>query len=292
MTTEATSHLKLTPTEHGYYTQLYEYVTSKLDNQPVTEIPANTAAEFLRTSGLTIDDLKKIWRLSCVAPNKMTKSEFFTALKLVALRQQKLSYSIDNLKKESGLPEFTIGPKFDKDSIIASETQTPKESMSSSQQFKQYNFSISESTANNIEGYIDKKCKTAKKGILTKNEAQELFNTANLSEMQKGQLWRLCDIEKKGYLSRPQFIVCLYFVSQVKQGTPLPNELPHKIFEFIEKYEGTLEPMPSPVKKETKDTYAGLVNLLLKKCLDQQETIQTIDEKNKNILEDLDREVI
>lgn len=288
--TEASNHLKLSPKEEGYYTLLYDFVVLKMPEAPSKGIPAGHAADFLKSSNLTIDDLKKIWRLSCVAPDTMTRTEFFTALKLVALRQQNLSYSIDNLKKEVTLPEFTVGPKYTPSTTAYEEKTSPK-SLTQSGSKKVYNFSITESTASNIEAYIDNKCKTEKKGIINKREAQELFGAANLNDAQKAQLWTLCDIEKKNYLNRPQFIVCLYFVSQVKQGTPLPTELPHKLIEFIEKYEGILEPKPSPIRQEPKENYAGLVNLLLKKCLDQQESIQAIDEKNQNILSELDREV-
>lgn len=291
MTTEATNHLKLFTQEQTYFTALYTYVTSKLDDNTINGIPATHAAEFLKMSGLSIDDLKKIWRLSCIAPDVMARTEFFTALKLVALKQQNMSFSVDNLKKECRLPEFSVGPKptsIMTDSGLSGVINTHSQTF----QHKVYNFVITESTANNIEAYIDKKCKTEQKGVLNRREAQDLFSTANLNEIQKVHLWTLCDIEKKGYLNKPQFIVCLYFISQCKQGTPLPNELPHKLVEFIQRYEGVLEPSPSPIKREAKDSYAGLVNLLLKKCLDQQECIQTIDDKNKNILEDLDTEVI
>ena len=290
MTTEATNHLKLAPAEHKYYAQMFGYVTEKAGDDFGNILPAAVAAEFLKSSGLSIEDLKKIWRLSCVAPDSMNKSEFMTAMKLVALKQQGLSFSIENLKKECPLPQFTVGPK-PKNSPQESTEPKPTHPMTSSQQMRQFNFAISESTAKNIEAYIDNKCKTEQKGVLSKKEAQELFSAANLNDSQRSHLWSLCDTERKGYLLRPQFIVCLYFISQVKQGTPLPHELPHKLVEFIEKYEGTLEPMPSPLKKDPSDTYGGLVNLLLKKCLDQKDTIETINEKNKNILEDLDKEV-
>lgn len=73
--------VQLNNSERGYYSSLL----SQLDPQNCSKITGKTAVSFMKKSGLTIEQLKSIWRMSTNNPDTLYKEEFYLALRLIAL---------------------------------------------------------------------------------------------------------------------------------------------------------------------------------------------------------------
>merc|ERR1711981_864601 len=91
----------------GPYVQQYEVYYKKLDPDGKNEIGAMDAAGFLKKSGLTDEQLGKIWDLS--DPNGkgfLDKAGLFVACKMVALVQSDTPLTIDNARVQCPAPNF------------------------------------------------------------------------------------------------------------------------------------------------------------------------------------------
>ena len=91
---------------------LYNKIYNILDKRNQGTISSTLAAEFMRTSGLDAHILKKIWDIAVqTSRNNMNKEELFIALRLIALAQNNMSYSVENIEKNWPIPPL---PKFKK----------------------------------------------------------------------------------------------------------------------------------------------------------------------------------
>ena len=76
--------IKLSDQERGYYSNIFSQVNPDMK----TEVASNTIVQFLLTSGLDIQTLKRVWEISASTSNNyLIKEEFYVALRLVALIQ-------------------------------------------------------------------------------------------------------------------------------------------------------------------------------------------------------------
>lgn len=98
--------LKLTPQEETFYQQAWNYALSKNPNQHSEEIVSQVAAQILSLSGLPKDNLRTIWKMSTQQATFMSKSEFFMALKLIALKQNFIQMTTENVKLFTVLPKL------------------------------------------------------------------------------------------------------------------------------------------------------------------------------------------
>lgn len=67
----------------------------------------------------------------------------------------------------------------------------------------------------NMEKYIDK-AKLDTPGVISRAEAEELFKTARIDPLRGQHLWNMLDSTGAGVLTRPFFVVLLYFISRTK----------------------------------------------------------------------------
>ena len=101
--------INLNPSEEKYYHKLY----SSMPNRQLSgDLPAKTVVDFIKTSNLHKDLLKKFW-LSLNKPSNnpdshVSQSEFFRLLKMIALAQNNIDPSAQNIGNTSfqQLPVF------------------------------------------------------------------------------------------------------------------------------------------------------------------------------------------
>ena len=94
-------HIQLTKEEDILYNKLF----NTLDKNNKGIISSSIAADFMRKFGLDIHILKKIWDISAqTSRNNLNKEEFFIALRLIALAQNNMSYSAENIEKNWPIP--------------------------------------------------------------------------------------------------------------------------------------------------------------------------------------------
>ena len=98
--------VKLTKEEIIFYNNIY----NKLEKNEEGRIPSKIVANFMKTSGLDKNILKKIFLISCNSfLSPLDKEDMFVILRLIALAQNNLSFISENIKKNNPLPPL---PKF------------------------------------------------------------------------------------------------------------------------------------------------------------------------------------
>lgn len=91
--------------EHGFYSNML----AMADPQGENRVGGKDAVIFFKKSGLPVDKLKEIWKISAKTSNEfLTKEEFYVALRLIAYMQNGIradEHSIE-LNIEVDLPKF------------------------------------------------------------------------------------------------------------------------------------------------------------------------------------------
>ena len=91
-------HVQLTREENILYNKLY----NMLDNNNQGRLLAKPAANFMKKSGLDKATLKNIWLIAAQTDNtQMDKDEFFVALRLIALAQNNMPFSAENIERNN-----------------------------------------------------------------------------------------------------------------------------------------------------------------------------------------------
>ena len=98
--------VKLTKDEIIFYNNIY----NKLEKNEEGRIPSKIVINFMKTSGLDKNILKKIFLIACnFVDSQLDKEDLFVILRLIALAQNNLSFTAENIKKNDPLPPL---PKF------------------------------------------------------------------------------------------------------------------------------------------------------------------------------------
>ncbi len=296
MNNEIIKNMILSNKEKSYYEQLWAFAKKKDHKSEENILPGSLAAKLMDKSQLSRSQLKHIWKISCKNPDKIFKNEFFLAMKLIALKQKNLEINIHNINNPIAPPEL-------QGVLIDQRMQSSTPFFNQKQENKQhkpvgpnYHYNLKDSTINRIEHYIGNKCKTKTIGILKKNESRELFElAAKLTAEEQVLLWDLCDRGKKGYLIQGEFILALFFISLKKNRIPIPKILPVNLVKFLQNYKQSSSGIEKKNNREDRETYdhryGSLVNLMLKKLMDQEYKLDEYDKKNKELLRESEQDL-
>ena len=94
-------HVQLTPDEQNLFPRIY----NMLDNQNSGRIPGKPAANFMKKSNLDKNVLKQIWLIAAQKSNTfIEREEFYVALRLIALAQNNMPFSAQNIEMNSPIP--------------------------------------------------------------------------------------------------------------------------------------------------------------------------------------------
>ena len=95
-------NVKLTKEENILYNKIYNMLKN---NEGI--IASRSAANFMKTSGLDKNILKNIWLIaSQTSLTHIDKEELFVILRLIALAQNNIPFSAENIKKNEPLPPY------------------------------------------------------------------------------------------------------------------------------------------------------------------------------------------
>ena len=98
-------HVQLTNEENILYNKLYNI----LDNNNQGRILAKPVANFMKRSGPDKPTLKNIWLIAAQTSNtQMDKKEFFDALRLIALAQNNMPFSAENIIRNNPIPNLPV----------------------------------------------------------------------------------------------------------------------------------------------------------------------------------------
>ena len=100
--------MQLSPQERGFYSNML----SLADPLGYNKVGGKDAVNFFKKSGLPIDKLKTVWKMSArSSPEHLSREEFYVALRLIAYLQngKDATEQAIRINVPVSLPEFNIG---------------------------------------------------------------------------------------------------------------------------------------------------------------------------------------
>jgi len=232
------TYLTLNKEELNFYNEVFMRAKFNDSEKSPEVLSGAVASKLMLLSRLEKDDLSRIWKMSTKSGATISKQEFFLALKLIALLQNGLEISPQNLAR------FTFYPKLDDGSspIYKAPVNLPSTSSALNEPVTRpvhsefADLQISDENLKRIEAYIETKCRTKQKGVLARAESIELLKIGGFTPAESNQLWEAFDTDKKEVLNRGQLIALLFYISLRKNKQTVPFFVPPKIARFIREY--------------------------------------------------------
>jgi hypothetical protein len=199
-TPDVEAELSLTAEDLGIYAKLWGEVDT-----PGDVVTATVAVTFFQTSGLDKKILRSIWGLAdTLRPKgKLSKREFYTALKLMALAQAGKPVDVSALTLKVALPR--VGSAVN---IQASDSNVEAELALTADDLKIYQ---------TLWGEVD-----APGGFVAAGTAVRFFQTSGLDQKILRTIWGLSDtLLPKGKLSQREFYTALKLMSLAQADQPI-----------------------------------------------------------------------
>ncbi len=249
-------NVQLTREENMLYNKLY----NMLDNNNVGRILAKPAANFMKTSGLDKNTLKKIWLTAAVTSNtQIEKDEFFVALRLIALAQNNMPFSEENIERNSPippLPQFNLNMNSNNQNNIRNKNTSNNNNFqnqnnnnfNNNQNNNQYEnnnfnnnnnsnnqnsiFDISESEKINYKNIFDNQKEPNIERIKARN-AILVWKDNNADDQSIRIVANLINpLENKGFMNLKEFQVACHLIN-ISKKVQLPPKLPLSMINFL-----------------------------------------------------------
>ena len=245
-------NVQLTREENMLYNKLY----NMLDNNNVGRILAKPAANFMKTSGLDKNTLKKIWLTAAVTSNtQIEKDEFFVALRLIALAQNNMPFSEENIERNSPippLPQFNLNMNSNNQNNIRNKNtsnnnnfQNQNNNNFNNNQYENNNFNnnnnsnnqnsifdISESEKINYKNIFDNQKEPNIERIKARN-AILVWKDNNADDQSIRIVANLINpLENKGFMNLKEFQVACHLIN-ISKNVQLPQSLPMNLINFL-----------------------------------------------------------
>ncbi|OZJ03945.1 hypothetical protein BZG36_02926 [Bifiguratus adelaidae] len=211
----AVSSLQLNPREQLYYSELF----AAADSGKLGYLTGQAAVAFMSRSNLRQQQLAEIWQLADTdGRGVLDRTAFFRAMKLIAAAQSGWNISAQSLyAQDLPLPHIT---GFSQSPILAqasqrNELQSNAAPLGPTEADKQ-KFIALFNQANPVNG------------ILPGDKLKDILLRSRLPNEQLGQIWNLADVRRSGSFNQDEFIIAMYFVQGLMDGTikTLPATLP------------------------------------------------------------------
>ena len=262
----------LTPEEGKYFSKIFNI----LDYEKVGKISSDSAAYFMRNSGLNTKLLKEIY-LSTSHKDKyfIERNEFFIILRLIALAQNNIPFTQESLENNNPIPPFPKFNFFQKENLI--EKSNPFEI---TKEIEDKYLSIFSTKKDTKADYISKL-----RTILILHQINPKINSENIIKS-------LQPLKLNGYLDSKEFIVAcyLFFLSEIIK---MPIKLPQYLLNYLGR-NSEIKTIKNDMKE--KHFYYDVYNINVNKNSnhtknDSQNNVrnnsfnnkQNIKEENKNI---------
>ena len=234
-------HVQLTPDENRLFNQLY----NMLDNNNQGILMAKPVANFMKTSGLEKNILKNIWLIAAQnSNNQMDKEEFFVALRLIALAQNNMPFSAENIERNSPippLPSFNININNNQNNYANRNTQDNFNNSNQNNQNNNINFSgnnqnsifdISESEKINYKNIFDNQ-KEPNMERITAHNAILVWKDNNADDQAIRNVAQIIKpLENKGFMNLKEFQVACHLIN-ISKKVQLPPKLPLSLINFL-----------------------------------------------------------
>lgn len=231
--------------------KFYGSIFKTLDPKGTGLISGLAAKPLLEASGLPLNVLGEVWNLSDAENTGfLNQFGFCVAMRLIAHAQQGDEVSIKNANLLAPLAKFgtiqvnNTGSGVLKSHLKQNLSPSPQPRIASSNSVSS-NTSNASSTnlivpllssvqASNFGAMFDKT--TSNKGVLSGNEAKQIFLKARLPIPILENIWNLVDQNENGQLTKPQFIVAMHLIQcfMNKSLAVLPSALSDQLWKVAE----------------------------------------------------------
>jgi Ca2+-binding EF-hand superfamily protein/predicted nucleic acid-binding Zn-ribbon protein len=195
---------KVSDIEANYFNALWEVA----DTQEKGNIAGNVAVQFFMNSGLQGPVLREIWNIAdAKKQNYLGRDEFIVALRCIAMVQQGLPVSMNDLAKHG-------------------QTVLPLPKFAGLMQPKAQGWTMTLEDRTKYEGLFPRFDEDGD-GFIQGKEAVELLSKSGLDRLVLKKIWELADTDADSKLNLGEFCLAMHFsVCCSKRGMTLPNQLP------------------------------------------------------------------
>ncbi len=218
--------------------EYFEAIFQQADVHKNGQITGDIIRGLFMRSNPTLDGntLSLVWRLSCrQRTTYLTHDDFFIALLLVALAQNNIVPSYENITKNASkhlLPKFQGIPIPNKpveyNQPVKQNQNTSIDNMNDSQKVTSSPFVMSEQEKSQYSALFSQ-ADLDHDGWISGQEAQVFFSKSGLSPQILGKIWQMSDIDQDKRLSKSEFFIAMHLVICVKRSVPLPSTLPNEL---------------------------------------------------------------
>ena len=205
-------YVKLTNEEKGYYSNLFQLV----DSENLGKLKAKDAANFMKKSGLNKDILKSIWLISShTSKTFLERDEFYVALRLIALAQNNMPYTSQNIELNRPIPPL---PNFNLKKDILSDEDI------------KYNLTDEEKIK--LKRFFDTNKDGNGDNISASKAIQMWRSTGANDDIIKNIAMIMKPMEKKGFLNLREFQVATHLIN-LSNNHQIPNKLPIILLKYL-----------------------------------------------------------
>ncbi|CAD5212309.1 unnamed protein product [Bursaphelenchus okinawaensis] len=191
----------------GPHLEHYFRYYRELNPNNLLEVDAQPAAHFLRSSGIDVTLLSRVWDLADYRHvGRLDRKGIFIAFKLIAAVQN------GHPPLPAALNATLPPPSFPTVSGRASAQSEPME------------WELPESEQQKYAAIFQSL--NPQNGRLSGDQVKPLLLNSKLPTFKLGRIWELSDIDHDGYLDRYEFYVALHLVYKALQNETLPERLP------------------------------------------------------------------
>ena len=229
-------NIKFTKDEQILYSKLY----NMLDNNNSGKILGKPAANFMRKSNLPKNVLKDIWLIAAQTSNIfILKDEFFVAMRLIALAQNNMPYTAQNIEMNNPIPPL---PNFD---LNNNNNQNNQNNNHNNNQNNNQNNKKNINQNNNQNIYeISEKEKDLLKNIfnnlkepnderITAHNAIIMWKNNNVDDNIIKTIAKIIKpLENKGFFNLKEFQVASHLIN-ISKKCELPQKLPDILVNYL-----------------------------------------------------------
>ncbi|RKF60450.1 putative calcium-binding protein [Erysiphe neolycopersici] len=222
--------LNLTAEEKRLFGRLFH----EADSESIGVVTGEAAVKFFEKTRIEPRVLGEIWQIADKENRGLlTPAGFGIVLRLVGHYQAGREPTPELALRPGPLPRFenidtsSLGPMMKQSLASIPRTLEPQASGSAP-------IRVPPLTPDKVAQYVDLfESSGGHGGILSGEQAKQVFERAGLPNEVLGRVWSLADTEQKGALEATEFVIAMHLIASLKKGQMrlLPNTLPPGIYE-------------------------------------------------------------
>ena len=217
---EASQYIKLNPAEMAKYSAFWSTASDGAERLS----GADAVAFLSRAEKVSKGQLRRIWDIADHRKEgELDESQFYIALRLVALAQRGAALSTDGLRSFTGItlvPNIAPPPKEEEESGPSIEPASATELT--------FSWTISQEVAKKYDSFFASLDERGV-GMLDGRQGAAFFGKSGLPRPTLKRVWDLADVTRDGLLSRDEFRTAMHIVASITNKrltvTALPNNL-------------------------------------------------------------------